>query len=52
MPGFVNIEERLLGMMAVEKRFITEKQLTECLNTIEFFEPDKTLAEIFLSKGK
>ncbi len=37
--------------MAVEKRFITEKQLIECLNTIEFFERDKTLDQVFLEKG-
>lgn len=50
MGKIIDVEERLLGMMAVEKRFISEKQLTECLNTIEFFEPDKTLEEIFLTK--
>lgn len=49
--GKVDWKERVLGMRAVEKRFITEKQLTECLNTKEFFEPDKSLADIFLTKG-
>lgn len=51
MGKHINVEERLLGMMGVEKRFITEKQLTECLNTIEFFEPNKTLEQVFLDKG-
>lgn len=46
----INVEERLLGMMAVEKRFITEKQLTECLNTIELFQTDRTLEQVFLDK--
>ncbi|NUM35295.1 MAG: hypothetical protein HUU50_12165 [Candidatus Brocadiae bacterium] len=50
MARKINVEDRLLGMMAVEKRFISEKQLTECLNTIEFTHPDKTLESVFLDK--
>jgi len=50
MARKINVEDRLLGMMAVEKRFISEKQLTECLNTIEFTHPDKTLECVFLDK--
>ena len=46
----INVEERLLGMMAVEKRFISEKQLTECLNILEFFDTGKSLEAILLSK--
>ena len=46
----INVEERLLGMMAVEKRMLSEKQLIEVLNTKEFFEPDKSLEQIFLDK--
>lgn len=51
MGTHVNWQDRLLGMRAVEKRFISEKQLTECLNIIEVFEPNKTLEEILLKKG-
>ncbi len=51
MGGKVNWQDRLIGMRAVEKRFISEKQLTECLNFIELFEPDKTLGQILLKKG-
>lgn len=47
----INVEERLLGMKAVEKRFISEKQLTECLNAIEIFRPGESLLNIFLEKG-
>ncbi len=44
------VHDRLLGMLAVEKRFIVEKQLKECMNIIELFETDKTLKEILLRK--
>lgn len=40
----------ILGMFAVEKRFITEQQFKKCLNFIELFEPDKTLEEVLLDK--
>ncbi len=45
------IEERLMGMKAVEKRFITEKQLIQCMNIVENFETDKTLEEKLIEKG-
>ncbi len=44
------VNDRLLGMLAVEERFITEKQLTECLNHIELYEPEKTLKQVLLQK--
>lgn len=46
----IDVNARLLGMMAVEKRLITEKQLTECLNLHEFFD-QRPLAELLLEKG-
>ena len=51
MSRVINVEERLLGMKAVEKRFISEKQLIECLNTIEFIDEDKGLKDVFREKG-
>jgi ribosomal protein L37AE/L43A/polyhydroxyalkanoate synthesis regulator phasin len=47
----LNWEDRLLGMRAVEKRFITEKQLTKCLNLIEFNNPAKALSDMLLEEG-
>ena len=47
----INIEERLLGMKAVEKRFISEKQLVKSLNHIEFIDPNKSLEQVFLDYG-
>lgn len=46
----IDINERLIAMMAVEKRLISEKQLTECLNIHEFFDP-RPLLEILVDKG-
>lgn len=42
--------DRLLGMLAVEKRWISEKQLKQCLNALEFAE-NSSLASILLSKN-
>ena len=48
----LNWEDRLLGMRAVEKRFITEKQLTKCLNIIEFGgDQTRKLTDILLQEG-
>lgn len=44
-------EDRILGMLAVEQRFISEKQLRQCLNKIEFFDRDKSLGEVLVEKG-
>jgi ribosomal protein L37AE/L43A len=38
-------------MLAVEKRFLTEKQLKQCLNMLEFAALGKTLQQVFLEKG-
>lgn len=51
MAAKLNWEDRLLGMRAVEKRFITEKQLTKCLNLIEFNNPGKALSDVLLEEG-
>jgi len=48
---YVAIEERLLGVKAVEKRFISEKHLIKGLNHIEFVDPSKKLEEFFLENG-
>ena len=44
-----DVTARIIGMMAVEKRLMNEKQLRECLNQYEFF-GEGPLVEIFLSK--
>lgn len=44
------LHDRLLGMLAVEKRFITEKQLKKCLNLMEF-EQANSLKDVLLAKG-
>ncbi|HNZ67249.1 MAG: hypothetical protein KBC30_09420 [Planctomycetes bacterium] len=51
MVNKVNVEERLLGMMAVEKAFISEKQLKKCLNILEFMDTEASLADIFLKEN-
>ena len=45
------ILQKIIGMKAVEKKLISEKQLTECLNDQDFFAPEKKLEEILLEKG-
>ena len=50
MANSLNVEERLLGMMAVEKGFISEKQLRKCLNIVEFSD-GSTLESIFLREN-
>jgi hypothetical protein len=45
-----DVTARIIGMMAVEKRLMTEKQLRECLNTFEFFN-EGPLIELFVSKN-
>ncbi|WP_372370172.1 hypothetical protein [Candidatus Uabimicrobium sp. HlEnr_7] len=47
----LDFKQRLLGMKAVEGKFITEKQYTQCLNIIDFFEKDKNLTDILVEKG-
>lgn len=47
----LDFKQRLLGMKAVEGKFITEKQYTQCLNIIDFFEKDKNVTEILINKG-
>lgn len=47
----LDFKQRLLGMKAVEGKFITEKQYTQCLNIIDFFEKDKKLTDILVEKG-
>ena len=46
-----SIQQRLLGMLAVEHQFITEKQYTQILNLIDFFEEEASFEEMVVKKG-
>lgn len=45
-----HLRDRLMGMMAVEKGLIKEKDLTKCLNIAEFSE-GKTMKQVMVEQG-